>query len=596
MKRLAKLFVLGFIACSCVNEAYDLNNVDGTAVIMKDVAMPIGNLDPIKINDIISFDDASMISKDADGNLFLQFKSSDSFSESFTVQSFTIPFSDVISASELTLKFETGPLAGQDGTTILESNRFITMHQNFEKSIKIDAQLPSEVLDAEYVQLAVEVQYSFTVESGTAYIAKGFKLDFPDWMTVVKTDENDAYVLVNDDDNKNVVNFVANKAVNDGETLKVNLMITKVVFPEGYLVDGKVTLDDTDEANMIKVNGNIYMDTKDYPVIPPYVKVSMDLDFDKFNVKSARLSLDMDMAFGGQEINLPEYPEFFKSEGFVLDIHDLFLNFNIKNTLPLGLELDADFEAYKNSAKIQSMHIGANPKNSEDGTAAVLIPADTEDTKIVFSKLGKEGTIALPMIGDLLADQPDKIKVSDVVISSARDYVEIIPGTTYDCSLGYELLAPLAFGKKFSLKYDLGLSDLAMDLSEYGISNASLTMSVTNSIPLNFSLSATALDADGQPVEGLDIEVIGDIASGVHGKPVTSDVELNLKSVGESVNFNSLALTLIATAPAESHLGTALNENQGLEIKGISLRLPDGVTVDANSIFSADPSHEKANE
>ena len=347
---------------------------------------------------------------------------------------------------------------------------------------------------------------------------------------------------------------------------------------------------------MIKVNGNIYMDTKDYPVIPPYVKVSMDLDFDKFNVKSARLSLDMDMAFGGQEINLPEYPEFFKSEGFVLDIHDLFLNFNIKNTLPLGLELDADFEAYKNSAKIQSMHIGANPKNSEDGTAAVLIPADTEDTKIVFSKLGKEGTIALPMIGDLLADQPDKIKVSDVVISSARDYVEIIPGTTYDCSLGYELLAPLAFGKKFSLKYDLGLSDLAMDLSEYGISNASLTMSVTNSIPLNFSLSATALDADGQPVEGLDIEVIGDIASGVHGKPVTSDVELNLKSVGESVNFNSLALTLIATAPAESHLGTALNENQGLEIKGISLRLPDGVTVDVNSIFSADPSQEKANE
>ena len=131
MKRLAKLFVLGFIACSCVNEAYDLNNVDGTAVIMKDVAMPIGNLDPIKINDIISFDDASMISKDADGNLFLQFKSSDSFSESFTVPSFTIPFSDVISGSELTFEFETGQFAGQAGTSV--SKRF-PMPQNFKKS------------------------------------------------------------------------------------------------------------------------------------------------------------------------------------------------------------------------------------------------------------------------------------------------------------------------------------------------------------------------------------------------------------------------------------------------------------------------------
>ena len=590
MKRLAKLFVLGFIACSCVNEAYDLDNVDGTAVIMKDVAMPIGNLDPIKINDIISFDDASMISKDADGNLFLQFKSSDSFSESFTVPSFTIPFSDVISGSELTFEFETGPFAGQPGNSV--SERF-TMPQNFKKSIKIDAQLPSEVLDAEYVQLAVGVQYSFTVESGTAHIAEGFKLDFPDWMTVVKTDDNEAYVLVNDDDNKNVVNFVADKEVKDGTPLEVNLMITKVVFPEGSLVDGKVTLDDKAEANMIKVNGNIYMDTKDYEVIPPSVKVSMDLDFNDFNVRSARLSLDMDLAFGGQEINLPDYPEFFKSDGFVLDIYDVLLNFNVKNTLPLGLELNADFKAFKNSVEIEDVHIGAN---SPDGTVPLLIPAETENTTLVFSKLGKDGAISLPLLGDMLIQQPDKIKVSDVVVSASRDFVEIVPGNTYDCSLGYELYAPLAFGKNFRLQYDLGLSDLAMDLSGYGISTAVLTMSVTNSIPLNFSLSAKALDADGQPVEGLDIEVIGDIASGVHGKPVTSDVELNLKSVGESVNFNSLDLTLVATAPAENHLGTALNENQGLEIKGISLRLPDGVTVDANSIFSADPSQEKANE
>ena len=590
MKRLAKLFVLGFIACSCVNEAYDLNNVDGTAVIMKDVAMPIGSVDPIKINDIMSFDESSMISKDADGNLFLQFKSSDSFSESFTVPSFEIPFSDVISGSELTFEFETGRFAGQDGTLV--SERF-TMPQNFKKSIKIDAQLPSEVLDAEYVQLAVGVQYSFTVESGIAYIAKGFNLDFPDWMTVVKTDENDAYVIENDDDNKNVVSFVADKAVTDGAPLEINLMITKVVFPEGYLEDGKVTLDDTYDANMIKVNGDIYMDTKDYPVIPASVKVSMDLDFNDFNVKSARLSLDMDMAFGGQEINLPEYPEFFKSEGFELDIHDLFLNFNIKNTLPLGLELNADFKAFKNSVEIEDVHIGAN---SPDGTVPLLIPAETENTTLVFSKLGKDGAISLPLLGDMLIQQPDKIKVSDVVVSASRDFVEIVPGNTYDCSLGYELYAPLAFGKDFILKYDLGLSDLAMDLSEYGISNASLTMTVTNGIPLNFSLSATALDADGQPVEGLDMEPVGNIASGVHNDPSTSVVELRLKSTGKSVNFNSLALTLIATAPAESHLGTALNENQGLEIKGISLRLPDGVTVDANSIFSADPSQEKANE
>jgi hypothetical protein len=62
------------------------------------------------------------------------------------------------------------------------------------------------------------------------------------------------------------------------------------------------------------------------------------------------------------------------------------------------------------------------------------------------------------------------------------------------------------------------------------------------------------------------------------------------------VNFSSLDLTLVATAPAENHLGTALNEQQGLDIKGISLRLPDGVTVDSNSLFAADTDQEKVND
>jgi hypothetical protein len=408
-------------------------------------------------------------------------------------------------------------------------------------------------------------------------------------MTVVKTDENDAYVLENDDDNKNVVSFVADKAVADGAPLEINLMITKIVFPEGCLVDGKVTFDETD----VLVNGDIYMDAKDYPVIPESLKVCMDLDFSDFNVKSARLSLGMDMEFAGQDINLPEYPELFKSEGFVLDIYDVLFYFNVKNTLPLGLELNADFKAFKNSDMIDGVHIGANSPN---GTAPLFIPAETENTSLVFSKLGKDGAISLPLLGDILIQQPDKIRVSDVVVTLSRDFIEIVPGATYDCAMGYELYAPLAFGKDFRLQYDLGLSDLAMDLSGYGISNAVLTMSVTNSIPLNFSLSAKALDADGQPVEGLDIDVVGIIASGVHGKSVTSDVELHLKSTGESVNFSSLDLTLVATAPAENHLGTALNEQQGLDIKGISLRLPDGVTVDSNSLFAADTDQEKVND
>jgi hypothetical protein len=40
-------------------------------------------------------------------------------------------------------------------------------------------------------------------------------------------------------------------------------------------------------------------------------------------------------------------------------------------------------------------------------------------------------------------------------------------------------------------------------------------------------------------------------------------------------------LTIKASGPAEDQVGTALNKNQGLEIKNISLSVPDGITINA---------------
>lgn len=584
MKKLAKLFVLGVIACSCVNEAYDLENLDGTAVILKDVAMPIGNLDEIKITDIMSFDGTSMVSKDSEGNLFFQFKSSDSFAESIEVKAFEIPFTNN-AANSHTETFETGPLAGKNGSDFPDNE--ILLPQQFKKAIHIDATLPPEVVDAEYVELAVSMNYTFKVSEGKAYVKKDFNLSFPEWMTIAKADDNDAYSVTD-----NVVKFDKEVSIEKEKPFELKLLITKVEFPKGTIQNGNVNFDEADEANMIEVNGNISMKAVDFPIIPATLKVEMALSFKDFTVKKSKVSLDMSLNFAGQSINLPAYPDFFTAEGLVFDINDIFLNLNIKNNLPVGLELDADFQTYKGATLLDNIHIGANPTQGT-GTSEIIIPAKTENTQIQFSKLGKDGAIALPAIGEMLTSQPDKIQVSDVTISSLRDWVVITPGDTYDCSLGYELYAPLAFGKDFRFKYDMDFSDLAMDLTDYGINTATLSLNVTNSIPLNFALSAKALDESNQPVEGLSLEVVGDVAAGVHGNPSKSAVELRLKSDSNSVNFNSLALSLTATGPGENHLGTSLNEKQGLKIEGLSLRLPEGATVDLDKVFAGESEDNK---
>lgn len=592
MKKLAQFLICGVVLSSCVNEEYDFNKIDGTAVIMQDVALPIGSLEKMMLKDVLSLDpDGTMIKTDANGDLTFYFSGSEPFKESITVPSFTVPFSNGAS-NFYSLTINTGSLGGINSSNVI--NQAIRINKRYEKVLEIDSThlLPSEVVGAKFVELDTDITYSFNVSTGAAYVAENFKLDFPDWMTIEKADTHPSYVLENDGNNKNVIRFVKDTKVSADSPVVLKLKIKKVVFPEGSIVDGgvnqegkqckKVWLDPENSANKVVLEGDVYMQTGDYPIIPESISIDMQLNFSNFAVKAANVSLDMDFNFAGQTLPLVDYPDFFTGDDVVLDIYDAFLRFNVTNSLPVSLDVNADFEAFKNNVLTQSMHLGSGASN---GTSPIVIPAQSTDAEILFSKLGTNGSIKIPQIGDILLNLPDKVKVSDVNVSCSQEYIEIVPGTKYDCSLAYDLYAPLAFGSDFKFKYAMDIKGIGLDLNEFDIKSASLVLNVTNSIPLNFNLSAKAIDADGQPIEGLKLEVLGEIASGVQSSPSVTPVEITLTSDETAVNLDAISLVFTALGPKSEHVGTPLNEAQGLKIDGISLRLPEGVTVDFTKLF-----------
>jgi hypothetical protein len=236
------------------------------------------------------------------------------------------------------------------------------------------------------------------------------------------------------------------------------------------------------------------------------------------------------------------------------------------------------------------MHFGED--GDPESVTPMIIQGLWEGT-LIFSRQGKDGAVGLPKVGDLLIAKPDEIKISNIEIKSSDDFVLIETGTNLKASAAYELYAPLAFGNEFRFRYDVDIQDLGLDLTESGIKSASLILNAENSLPLDFSIAAKALDKEGNPAEKLNLEVIGDVMSGTQHSPSTSPIEIRLNSLDNGIELNSLKLTLTATCPSEAHQGIPLNEAQGLKISDVALRLPDGVTVDVTNIFNADPSAEK---
>lgn len=601
----ACLSVFGIAVCSCVNEEYDLKKeIDGTAVIMKDVSMPIGDLEKITVDKILAFDsEDQMIVKAENGDLAFRFTGSDPIEADLTVPSFQIPLEDGSKGDDHNITVNTGALAGLNGADLVPDQQIHLKNQRVEKVIKVsDADLlPYQIIDIREVETATVIDYNFSVSEGAVHIGEGFQMDFPDWLVVEKYDNDANYVVETVSGNKNVVRFTKDVKISAGTPYIIDLIIRKITVPEGSIVDGgndsegrpckKLMFDEEDEANMVIVTGDIYVDSKDFPVIPPKIDLKMHLEFSDFAVKKAEASLDMRMNLDDQEVAITEYPDFFKKEGVVMDLYNAYLNFHIANQIPLALDLNADFIAYKASAPVVDIKLG---------TAADAypfhVPAAWTGT-MSFSRLGnEEGVTAVPEIGNILTSLPEKVAVSNISAVSSHDYITIEPGQTFLCSVGYELYAPLAFGNDFRLIYDMDINDIGLDLKEAGVTSAKINFDVQNSVPLDFKIAAAALDAEGNPAEGMTLKVNGSAAPGTLAAPSSSPVSITLTSSTEGITLDALRLSLTATCPSSQYQGVALNSAQGLQISGLSLNLPEGITLDVNNIFNADPAPEEGEE
>ena len=570
--------VSGLVLVSCINNDYDLNKeLDTTVKILEDVTIPIGDLEKFSIEDILKTSDTnSGIETDpTTGNLSFSFKSDEPTETTFSVPAFEIPFKTGGTFGEdYAITIETGEFAGLDGTLINQQLHFLD--HSVERPIGVDANytLPKEILDIKYVELDMLLDYKLQVTDGVVHLADGFTIDFPDWMTIAKADNPNAYVLENQGVNKNVIRFLSDVRIDSTHPYILDLQLSKVDFPEGCISNGKIYLDEDDIANKIIAEGDIYLNTQDFPTIPAKMSVSMHIEFAHMDVKSAYVSVDASMDVETQEMPSIQYPDFFSQEGTVIDLYDAFLNFDVTNTLPLSLALNADFVGYKNNTQVISMHIGED----SNGMNPVVVAA-SDITELSFSKRGQDGNIPLPEIGDLLTELPERIVVSNVNVTAAKDYVKIIPGMTYSCSFGYGLYAPLAFGQDFKFEYKMPIEDIELDLDEIGASGIAMKFKAENTIPLRFDLDIEALDANGNPNGNIACSVEGALLPGTVAAPDYSDITINLNAPDGTINeTKSLNLVLKATCPAE-YAGIALNKEQGLKIYDLAIVLPDGITI-----------------
>ena len=604
-----------FLFLSCVDQQYDLSQIDKEVVVLREIEMPVGNLKPISIADFLDLDgtQGSLIYADANGEFQFAFDGNAPISASVTVPDFAIGIKEGATEERKLSLILPSFLAGLDVSKLEQllpeyADKSISFEDITGKKASVikslqmdeDCYLPYFIKDVKEAEFDGEVLYEFSIAikdnngvninsyGGAMYIEKGFTIDFPDWFVIRKNDSIDGYYIGNEGNNKNILCFDKDVKISADKPVVFSVFVSKLEVPAGVVVDGgndsegrsrkKIQIDVNDEKNMILLSGDVYVKTSDFKKVPASVEMNMALFVKTLDMKSALVSIDVEESLPDQSFTLPEVPEVLAREGVVIDLYDPCVLFNVNNQSPLDIYVSAHLHAYRNSTELMDIEF------AENGQSAPLFIPDGFNGQIGYSRRGEGNMIALPEIGQLFRTVPDKFMITDLKVKTGGEYISVVPGQSVGCSLDYAFRTPLSFGQEFAVDLEYELKELNLDLKEVGLRSVSLTFDAVNTIPLTLDVQAMVVDAGGNPVNNLSIDVDGAIKAGSLNSPGISPISIKVKSSSDGIKLEGLKLVLNASCPSE-YQGVVVNKAQGLELRNVRIALPEGASLDADSLF-----------
>lgn len=556
------------IFTSCVNEEYDLDKeIDMEMTLLKNVSLPVGNIEKFTLAEILEIEtseNSTGIIIDENGDYMLNF-SGEKIESQIEIPSMNMADGGTIESEPIEVVFPTVDFDIIGGVIVEKEivySEATGSPLETELMLDFNTTFPEEVVDIKEVTVDSHMTVNIGTSEGRIYIKPGFTIEFPDNIYLSLSDNTVGYKI--EDAHK----VVFTEAVSTDVSL--NLHLDKITIPAGMVKDSSLKMNEE-----VRVSGDFYLNTLDFSDIPSDLRVFVNASISDLNVKSATVKLGLSTEIPGVEVQISDMPEFLAGDKVNLDLYNPMIGFRVVNNSPLLLNFSADMTAY-NGKTDPVMSLGEDPEISIDGlsTSEYLISRRAVQTSAQVKNL------VMPEIADFISIIPEKLSVDNIQIDTPEDFITVESGKSYSAEFEYWLDTPLSFGNALSFEYTIDINDLGLDF-DGNVKSAALAFEMVNSIPLNLTLDAVAIDSEGNVINGMTLGLDKQIVSGTHKEPVTTPVSLQLNNSNDRFTLDGLRLTVKAAGPAESQVGTALNSNQGLEIRNLSLSVPDGITLNA---------------
>lgn len=331
----------------------------------------------------------------------------------------------------------------------------------------------------------------------------------------------------------------------------------------------------------VRIEGELGFKSDNMEEIPEDLKFTATATFDGLTPSYAELKGVMECEPDDIEgIKIEDVPEFL-SNAFTLDIYD--------PSLLLSIDNDYQFPFALQTATITS-HLRTRPESITIGEDPALIADPESKSRYVISSREKdlaEGYVNIvdPALRDMFVSIPKSLSVNDIKVKvGSVEHFHRFDLRSESLTFPYYIRAslPLSFDEDARFGYTRVIDIPEVDFDTF-TDKVALTMDVVSSIPLELKTVVQALDEDGYPVSWIKADESLKIAPGTQDSPVSTPLTWSISLGREYIKFSSLRFVFLATT-SEEYVGLPLNKEQKIELKNLTLHLPDGITIDLDAL------------
>lgn len=613
----AVCIVSSFICITaCVNEEYDLSKgIDTTINVNGDISAPLGSTEKILIGDFFEIDPQNSAISVVDGDYVLSL-SGDMVRHDIDVPELGISGISVGNSENpggYRINMDIPDTQPGEGVQIPDRTYEFTVAGEKETAIEINEEVPEYIAGIGKIELNSVMSISMRLSrddgrsEGEITIGEGFSLVFPDYITIVKEGGSVDYEVLDG----NVVRFASSASLTPSAPLGFRLGIAGIDFgrmPEGQgLVNGCIVIDDIIGMQDVSISANARSFGEVISDLPSSLSIDIDMSVSDIEIETVEVVFNPEITVDDQTVEIGEMPEFLSEEGNRLDLYSPVITLMVTNDSPVSAVLQADITSYSNDSQTASIHLG-----NEDAGAADAVVLRSGVTPVYIVRRAEDvpdGPVAAtndPVIivrddlSELIATIPDKMTVSDIDVRVLQETIEfdlVNAPDKYSFSFGYDINVPLAFGEELAVSYPYDITGLNETLNpsssddngslEIDFSEASVFLTFVNEIPLDLSVAASPIDKDGNVIgSGIDVELTGiegnsavTVGAGNVGSPSESPAVIRIRADKESLmKLDGFRLDLKGSC-GSGFAGVALNENQGIQLKDISVNIKGGVST-----------------